>query len=107
MSLDNWTYALREIGAVEKAVFGEDVEVALDLVPRIDGAIGFGADESESTERFVSAGPSPVKLSPFPPPSTSLHRRGIAVLGSGVAQSQCRSQRSSRPVAVAPREPPH
>jgi hypothetical protein len=72
MSSDNWTYALCKSSTVEKAVFREDIEVALDLVPCIDGVIGFGADKSENTESFMSTGPIPVKLSQFPPPSTSL-----------------------------------
>jgi len=83
MSSDNWTYALCKSSTVEKAVFREDIEVALDLVPCIDGVIGFGADKSENTESFMSTGPIPVKLSQF------------------------RGQQSRRRVAVVPREPPY
>jgi hypothetical protein len=101
MSSDNWTYALCKISTVEKAVFREGIEVALDLAPCIDGVISFGADKSENTESLMSAGSIPVKLSQFPPPSTSLQGHQGAIL------SHCRGQRSRRRVAVAPREPPH
>jgi len=96
------TYALSEIGAIEKTVLSKPIEVALHLVPRIN-AIGPVADKFQTAKRFVRTGARAIKLSSLFPESASRQRRFKS--GAGAVRSRGRRKRA-RSMAMAPREAP-
>lgn len=95
------TYAFSKIGAIEKTVLSERIEVVLNFVPRIN-TVGFVAYKFQTTKRFVRAGASAIKLRALLPESASSQSRFKS--GAGGTSGAGRWKRA-RSMAVAPREP--
>ena len=58
------TYALGEIGTIEKAALGKLIKITLNFIPCVD-AVCFTTVtyEPQSTKSLLGAGPGPVQLS--------------------------------------------